>query len=99
MGTRVQLHNKLQDITDNVYYQPPESHKMEYPCIRYQRIRIDTEHASNNPYIINKGYQIIAISTNPDDEIVDAVAKITTAVFERRYTYKNLYHDIFNIIY
>ena len=42
MGTRLELHNKLEGFLGNkhVYYQPPASVKMEYPCIVYSKDNI-----------------------------------------------------------
>lgn len=37
MGTRLELQNKLEELlgSRHVYFQPPESVKMEYPAIKY----------------------------------------------------------------
>lgn len=99
MGTRVQLHEVLKAITDNVYYQPPEGFKMKYPCIRYSRTKIDSIFADDNPYTLTKGYQVIVIYSDPDSDISDKVMKLQTATLESAYKSKNLYHDVFNIYY
>ena len=48
---RTDLHEILKEIlgSDNVYFQPPESYKMEYPCIVYERSALTTRFADNNP--------------------------------------------------
>ena len=42
MKTRLELQNKLEELLGfrHVYYQPPESVKMEYPAIRYSKSMI-----------------------------------------------------------
>ena len=39
MGTRLELQSKLEEILGSrqVYYQPPETVKMEYPAIVYRQ--------------------------------------------------------------
>ena len=47
MASRLDLQSKLEKLlgNKNVYYQPPESLKMEYPAIRYSRSDIDSKYA------------------------------------------------------
>ena len=53
MDRRLILDAKLRRIlgSENVYFEPPQSLKMKYPCIRYSRSRIDTIHADNKAYL------------------------------------------------
>ncbi len=37
--------------SDNVYFQPPPTVKMQYPCIVYKRDYLNTEFADNNDLI------------------------------------------------
>ena len=99
MGTRAQLHSLLLTLCDNVYYQTPENMKLKYPCIRYTRNKIDTEHADNQPYRITKGYSLTVMYTDPDYELTDKVAILPTASLETSYKSNNLYHDVFSIYY
>ena len=99
MGTRVQLHNLLKTFTDNVYYQTPESFKMKYPCIRYSKNKRTPSYADGAPYRMAIGYNIMVISSNPDDEIPDQIAALPMAKQVTRYQSKNLYHDVFDIYY
>ena len=52
MNRRLELHNILVGLlgSNHVYYQPPESLKMEYPCIRYNRSNINSGRADNINY-------------------------------------------------
>jgi hypothetical protein len=99
MGTRLELHAILLGITPEVYYQPPESYKMEYPCIRYRRSNLAISHANNKPYKKAIGYQLTVISRQPDDPILDLVSNLPSCAFDRGYVSKNLHHDVYNIYY
>jgi hypothetical protein len=83
----------------NVYFQPPETVKLVYPCIIYSRSSGDTKFANNKPYINTKRYQLIVIDKNPDSIIPEVVTMLPMCKFERHYTKDNLNHDVFNIYY
>lgn len=101
MNSRLELHEILADIlgSRNVYFQPPESVKIEYPAIIYSRSDIDNTFADNNVYLQNHRYQVIVVDKDPDSVIVDAVSKYPTARFDRHYTSDNLNHDVFTVFY
>lgn len=97
---RVGLQQKLEAIlgSDAVYFQPPPSLRLEYPCIVYHKQSIDTEHADNKIYLKNDMYQLIAIDLDPDttlpDDILDEFEMISA---DRFYTADNLYHYPFTL--
>lgn len=102
MATRQELHDLLVSIlgdAERVYFQPPPSVNMQYPCIRYHREDIDTEFADNKPYSHKKRYLITVIDPHPDSEIPDEVAKIPTCVYDRFYAADNLNHDVFKLFF
>lgn len=101
MGDRLDLQTLLENIPgiNEVYFQPPSSISMVYPCIVFQRTDIDIKHANNNPYSHKKQYTITIIDSNPDSSIPDSVSMLQTARFDRRYVANNLYHDIFTIYF
>ncbi len=101
MENRLLLHEELVDIlgSRNVYFQPPESLKLEYPAIIYSRSDIDNRFADNNVYLQDHRYQIIVVDKDPDSTIVDAMSKFPTARFDRHYTADNLNHDVFTVFY
>lgn len=101
MLQRLELHKILCEIlgSRNVYYQPPESVKMEYPAIVYSRDDIDNTFAENSVYKQDHQYQIIVIDKDPDSEIVAAVSKMPMCRFVRHYEADNLNHDVFGIYY
>lgn len=83
--------------TTNVYFQPPETVKMKYPCIVYTLSSADTRFADNNPYTIKKRYTVTVIDYNPDSKIPDKVSSLPMCLFERFYTQNNLNHWVYNI--
>ena len=96
---RLALHELLCEKlgSRNVYFQPPESIKMQYPCIVYKRSTGDTQFANDNPYTFRVRYQVTYIDKNPDSEIVNKMAKFKTARFIKHIVIENLNHDIFNL--
>ena len=52
MRSRLDLHEKLVEIlgSRNVYFQPPATVKMQYPCIIYKRNVMDAAYANNSKY-------------------------------------------------
>lgn len=101
MGDRLDLQTLLESISgvSKVYFQPPSTVNMVYPCIVYQRTDINIKHANNNPYSHKKGYTITVIDKNPDSTIPDRVGLLESANFDRRYVGDNLYHDVFTIYF
>ncbi len=101
MNRRLELHELLCEILGgrSVYFQPPESVKMEYPAIVYSRNRIDIKHADDDSYMQKTSYSITVIDKNPDSDIVTRMSKIPQCRFDRHYVSENLNHDIFTIFY
>lgn len=94
----------LQDAIDqearrHVYFQPPPSLRIAYPCIVYSLSNIDTKFADNRPYAHQRQYSLTVIDKNPDSAIVDRVAELPRCSFDRMYTADNLYHWAFSIYY
>lgn len=91
------IYNTLEDASHHVYFQPPESIKLNYPCIIYERSRIDSRFANNRPYSIDGGYSITIIDRNPDSKIPNSVANLPMCRFDRSFSTDNLYHNVFTI--
>lgn len=101
MASRVELHAELKKLlgSNNVYYQPPESVKMEYPAIRYKKSGIDTNHANNQPYTHKKKYEIIVIDRAPDNPVINKILGLPTATWSQGYAADNLNHDVITLYY
>jgi hypothetical protein len=101
MAPRLELQALLRSVlgSDNVYFQPPPTVTMQYPCIVYSRDDRDTRHANNQPYAHRIGYQVTVIDRNPDSLIPDKVADLPFCEFQRTYTADNLNHDVYKLFF
>lgn len=101
MAPRLELQALLVNLlgSSNVYFQPPPSINLKYPCIIYKRDLIEMEHADNLPYKNKKRYQIMVIDPNPDSIIHEKVAQLPMCSYDRFYTTDNLNHDVFNLFF
>ena len=94
---RLDLHEKLVEIlgSRNVYFQPPSSLRLTYPCIVYKLQDIDEKFANDKLYIRKKRYIITIIDTNPDSLIPDKIAQLPRTTFDRYYPADNLNHYVY----
>jgi hypothetical protein len=83
----------------NVYFQPPETVKIQYPCIIYQRVKNDVKFANNGAYLIRRKYSLLVIDQNPDTEIPDKISALPLCSSGAFYTFQNLNHYPFTIYY
>jgi hypothetical protein len=101
MATRLDLQRRFEDILEskNVYYQPPESIKLKYPCIIYSLSDIYARNADDMHYSMQKAYTVTVISRDPDNTIAESILQFPRTRFDRRYVADNLYHDILTLYY
>lgn len=101
MADRLDLQSLLEELLEsrNVYYQSPESVKMQYPAIRYSKKKIETVHANDSKYLIRDCYELIVISRKPDDPVIKKLLMLPYCSYDRPYIADNLYHDVFTIYY
>ncbi len=99
MASQLEFQALLQTIlgTGNVYFQPPHSFTMVYPCIVYSLSDIDAKHADNDPYILTTEYSVIYISRTPADAVVQSLVRVRSAKFGRTYVSDGLNHTVFTI--
>jgi hypothetical protein len=83
----------------NVYFQPPETLQMQFPCIVYQRYIAKSQFADGVPYIYTKRYQVTVIDQDPDSQIPDKVATLPMCIHNRSFAVSNLNHDVFNLYF
>lgn len=98
---RTDLQAILQNIIGKgrIYFQPPSTVRMTYPCIVYERSRIDSDHADNNIYKTDNQYTVTVIYTDPESDLPFKVANIPTARHSTHFITDNLYHDVFTIYF
>ena len=96
---RLKLDSILREICPNVYFNPPESIKLIYPCILYKRSVANTRYADNITYTFMMNYQLTLIDRDPDNDMIDKILKLPLCRFDRHYIADKLSHDVFDIYY
>lgn len=104
MKQRTDLQSKLETIlgSKNVYFQPPESIRMKFPCIVYERSSLRAKLADDNErYQDYFRYQITYITKNPDtnDFITKMLSELKYCTYERHMVADSLNHEVFNLYY
>ena len=101
MDSRPNLQAKLEEIlgNKNVYFQPPESLKLNFPAIVYKRSNIRNNFAGDSVYAQSYFYEITVIDKRPDSKISRTLSLLPKIKFDRSFTSDNLYHDVFTIYY
>lgn len=85
----------------NVYFQPPESVKLKYPCIVYNISKNDPEFADDEVYDLKHRYivRLICDSVDYDGPLKDKITKILKVPMTQVYSRDGLYHCIYEKIY
>lgn len=96
---RLQLQTLLEGVTPHVYFQPPATLQMQYPCIRYERNGSKVQRAGNKLYLRAKRYQITVIDRNPDSTLPGLVEEFDFCEFDRWFAADNLNHWVFNVFF
>ena len=104
---RLELHDEFIDILgtrgqkiSRVYYQAPESPKMEYPCIKYSLTGVNVKRANNGVYNTYNKYEVTVIDYGLDSDIWNKVlTNFQMCSFDRAYTADNLYHTVLTLYY
>lgn len=94
--TRVELQKQFEEIlgSRNVYFQPPESIKLKYPCIVYERSTFNTMYADDRPYRVTQRYEVTLIDENPDTPYLDLLLALPMCRHERHFNSDGLNHDV-----
>lgn len=102
MSRRLDLQLELEELlgSRNVYFQPPTSIKLKYPCIIYSLDSSYNTFANDKRYFNKKKYDVIFITNNADSDFADKIIEHFFYCAEsRRYTAENLYHMAFILYY
>ena len=97
-ANRLDLRERLTAIMEEcgeeprLYFQPPESVKIEYPCVIYQLRTMTSDYADNLPYRTGIGYDVTYISRSPTSKVPARMAKEPMFGFDRYYKADNLNH-------
>ena len=101
---RLELSDLLESIMDecdetpHLYYQAPESVKMEYPCFVYRLRTMPVQYANDKPYKLNVGYDVTYITRSPTSKVPERMLKEPTFSFDRYYPADNLHHYAYTTI-
>jgi len=101
MGQRLDLQAIFVGLlgSSHVYFQPPPSISLSYPCIIYKRRDEKTAHAGNLPYNRRKQYEVTVVDQNPDSLIAEKIADLPLCVYDRRYAADGLNHDVYKLFF
>lgn len=101
MADRLDLQGLLEEMlgSENVYYMPPESKKMQYDAIRYSKKNIRTDYANNAIYRMKDCYELVVIAKLPDHPIIKDLLALPYCSYDRHYVADNLNHDVLTIYY
>ena len=107
MDRRLQLQLVLEDLlgSRNVYFQPPSTVKMKYPCIVYTRGEIGFRTNLSNAFANDKSYSrrttytVTAISQEPDSPLMEKILSLEYCTFQQNFATDGLNHDVFILIW
>lgn len=101
LRSRLDLQALLESIlgSRNVYYQPPATIFMNYPCIVYSRESIDSRFADDAPYSHDIRYQVTVIERNPDSELPFKIASLEKCTHSRSFKADDLHHNTFTLYF
>lgn len=99
MASRLTLHEKLCKIMGNrnVYFQPPTTIKLNYPCIIYHREGPNDRNADNDIYLRKTRYRLTVVDSNPDSPISETISKLRYAQWNNNYSTDGLNHFVYTI--
>lgn len=97
--SRMEVHEYLKELSgygEHVYFNPPETVKMNYPCIVYNVANLGSRHADNVPYFRYDTYTVTHIYPRISQaDLNNKLAETSGFTFDRHYYTGNLYHDVF----
>lgn len=98
---RLEFQAILQNIMgkNKVYFQPPASLMMDYPCIVYSLDDVWTRHASNLPYARAARYKTMLIDRNPDTSYSAKLGALPLSSFSSSYVVDGLNHHVYTIYF
>ena len=100
-ATRQLLHEVLVSFqesvgeTPHVYFQPPESVKITYPCFIYHQAASPTISANDQPYLYRDVYEVKYITREAEPKLPELMQNLKNVSYDRRYSAENLNHFVF----
>ena len=104
--SRLDLHKIFVEIlgTENetesrVYFQPPPTIKLKYPCIIYERSAKKDFFSAGKKYLGLVKYSVSVVDKNPDSTIPMRVENLPYTSFSTHFTVDGLNHDVYTLYY
>ena len=97
-ANRLELHAILENVmtsceeVPHLYFQPPETVKLIYPCIIYRLATLTNDYADDDPYRSRISYDVTYITRSPQSTVPSAMVKLHKFAFDRYYVSDNLHH-------
>lgn len=102
MASRLKLHEELCVLlgSRSVYFQPPESVCLKYPCIVYSKSGVNKVNANDRYYLGTNEYEITVIDYDPDSTFSNEILnRFPMCSFDRMFTSDNLNHWVLTLYY
>lgn len=109
MGSRLKLQKELEEVLGTaglpkektrVYFQPPSSTKLEYPCIIYELSRTDVTPADNIKYKKFNEYHVKHLFKSLKNELKDKMLDHFYHIsHDIRFISNSIYNDDFTLYY
>lgn len=102
LDKRLEFDAKIREVlgSNNVYFQPPETMKMSYPCIIYFKNNLPLTHANNGIYKQKQGYTLTYVDKDPDSEMPNTILHaFRYCRIDSYYRSEGLNHTKFTIYY
>ncbi len=99
---RLQIQTILEEVlgSKNVYFQPPASISMKYPCIVYGYDNDSSVHADSVRYLVRDRYSVTLITKDAyPSAILEELESLPYCAFSRKYSSDNLNHFSFNLVF
>lgn len=97
---RLQFQAELETICPNVYFQPPETMKLQFPCIVYFKTNVMVLRANNNVYKNSQSYTVTYVTKDPDSEVpFDILRHFKYTKIDSFYKSENMNHTKLTIFY
>ena len=92
--------SEYQDGTEqHVWFQPPSSVYLTYPCIIYNLSGKDSIYADDLKYLTSNKYTVTVIGYDPDMELLAELEELPYCSFDRQFSIDGLYHTTYTLYF
>lgn len=95
------LQSKLETLvsSSNVYFQPPESVQLQYPCVVYKLSSDRPLFANNDTYFNKDQYTLTIIDRSPESGLLEMLRGLPLLSFNTHFMANNLHHYVFSLYF